>query len=99
MEAHYIHEARCIVQQVRKVFHPKVFYLMGKQLRVQMFPRGFAEGVLGMRKQFKVFLVTLVVVGSRPQPRLDLYKKMMKSSAMSAYFVGGYMLNDGGLDV
>ena len=50
-----------------------------------------------MRKQFKVFLVTLVVVGSR-QPRLDLYK-MMKSSAMSAYVVGGYMLNDGGLDV
>ena len=46
-----------------------------------------------MRKQFKVFLVT------RPQPRLDLYKKMMKSSAMSAYVVGGYMLNDGGLDV
>ena len=46
-----------------------------------------------MRKQFKVFLVT------RPHPRLDLYKQMMKSYAMTAYVVGVYMLNDGGLDV
>ena len=40
-----------------------------------------------MRKQFKSL------------PGLKAVAKIMKSSAMSAYVVGVYMLNDGGLDV